>query len=252
MGALLTHLLPGGEQVQPAPKAMGQEDPFGSGIWPYHREEFLGNPTDWVQDPALVVLAPKSAEDATHVPVLVDVTALPGPIQRIVVTIDYSPSPHVLTYYPTRALPLLGFGVKLEMASAIRASAQMTAGHWVMGGAFVDALGGGCTAPAAAHARADWQEGFGELRGRLWADTGRLRFMLRHPMDTGLADNIPAHHLTHMTFSDDAGEIGRLEINFPVEENPSWTFLLPKGMAGPIRIEARDNNGFRFKAEVTA
>lgn len=259
MARLLTHLLPGGAGA-PAPVAAGdpQADPFDSGMWPHHRQDHLGDPRDWAMDPAMLLLAPASAEDPAHVPVLVDATGVAGPVARIVVTIDYSPFAVGLVFHPGRALPLLGFGVKYEMAGAIRASAEVIDGgappRWSMAGAFVDAMGGGCTAPAATHARPDWQEGFGQMRGRLWPDTGRLRVTIRHPMDTGLADGIPAHHLTELTLEDAEGaEIARLQIHEPLEENPELTFLLPPELArGPVIVRARDNIGHRFRGRLEA
>lgn len=267
MARLLTHLLPGGADgslpVMAAGQVAGadpQADPYDSGMWPYHRQDHLGDPQDWHMDPLLLLLAPESAEDASHVPILVDATGIAdaGRISRIVVTIDYSPFPVGLVFHPGRALPLLGFGVKYEMAGAIRASAEAVAegaaSRWSMAAAFVDAMGGGCTAPAAAHVRPDWQDGFGEMRGRLWPDSGRLRVMIRHPMDTGLAEGFSAHHLTELILRDGGGDdIARLEINEPVEENPVLTFLLPPDLArGPVSVEARDNVGYRFRGMVEA
>ena len=151
-------------------------------------------------------------------------------------------------------MPLLGFGVKYEIGSAVRASVEREDGRWAMGAAYVNAMGGGCTAPAAAHARPDWQERLGEIRARLWSDTGRLRVSLRHPMDTGLAPGIAAHHLTELVLaSGDDKTIARLELHEPVEENPALTFLLPAAFARQaVTIKARDNLGYRFEGRVEA
>ncbi|MFN3209344.1 MAG: quinoprotein dehydrogenase-associated SoxYZ-like carrier [Roseovarius sp.] len=256
MSALLSHLLPGGpiSGAVPTARAGDRSDPFDSGMWPLHREEYLGGPRDWQQDANVLTLAPGAAEDAAHVPLIVDATGIEGQVRRIVVTIDYSPIPLVLTFHPGRALPLLGFGVKYETGSALRASVEREDGSWAMGAAYVAAMGGGCTAPAAAHARPDWQERLGEIRARLWPDTGRLRVSLRHPMDTGLAPGIAAHHLTELDLaSGDGATIARLELHEPVEENPALTFLLPAALARqPVTIKARDNLGYRFEGRVEA
>lgn len=227
-------------------------DPFDSGMWPLHRAEFLGDPQDWRNDPAVAVLAPAAAEDSGHVPFVIDATAVTTPVGRIVVTIDYSPFPKAIVFHPGRALPFLGFAVKYETGGALRASAETAPGRWLVGAAYVNALGGGCSAPSAAHARPDWQQGFGELRARLWSDTGRLRLNIRHPQDTGLADGIPAHHLTELALLDGAGsEIARLELHEPLEENPALTFVLPPDLArGPVVIRARDNLGNRIEGRV--
>ena len=253
MSAILCHRLPGGDAGLAAFGAgLTRPDRLDGGMWDMHRADLLGAPDAWRTDPGLRLLAPGNAEDARHVPILADATGL-GRVERMVVTIDYSPFPLALVFHPGRALPLLGFGVKYEIAGPIRASV-LAGGEWIMGGAFIDAMGGGCSAPAATHARPDWQDGFGEMRARLWPDTGRLRIGIRHPMDTGLADGIPAHHLTALTLTDARGEeIARLEIHEPLEENPVLTFLLPLHLAqGPIGITARDTSGFRFSGKVAA
>ncbi len=221
-------------------------------MWDLHRAEYLGDPADWRADPGVLVLAPRAAEDARHVPVMVDATAI-GDVARIVVTIDYSPFPQALVFHPGRALPVLGFGVKYEIAGPVRATAMTAQGAARMGGAFIDAMGGGCSAPAATHARPDWQDGFGQMRGQIWPDSGRLRVSIRHPMDTGLANGIPAHHLTELELLDDADtRIAHLEIHEPLEENPALTFVLPADLAaGPVRIRARDNTGYRFDGRVS-
>lgn len=254
MSALISNLLPGGNAglIRPATgDAATGGDPFDSGMWPVHRAEYLGTDAAWQQDPAMVVLAPHSAENSSHVPFLIDATALPGPVEQIVVTVDYSPFAHALTFRPGRARPFLGFGVKYEVAGALRASAKVGE-KWHVGAAWVSALGGGCSAPAAVHARPDWQQGFGQMLGQLWSGIGRLVVSIRHPQDTGLADGIPAHHLTELALFEASGaEIASLDLFEPLEENPALTFALPPDLARqPITIRARDNLGDSFTGTV--
>ncbi|MEM6974530.1 MAG: quinoprotein dehydrogenase-associated SoxYZ-like carrier [Pseudomonadota bacterium] len=218
-------------------------DPFDSGMWDYHREELLGDPQDWAFDPAVRLISPGEADDARHLPLMLDATAL-GAVKQVVVTADYSPFPWVVTFRPGSALPRLGFGMKIEEATAVRISAERPDGTWRVGGAFISAAGGGCGVPAKAHERADWQATLGETRARLWPD-GRLRVLVTHPMDTGLADNAPEFFLTELRITDlGGGSVAELDINVPLEENPSLAFDLPAEIArAGVRINGRDNLG---------
>ncbi|MEM1345532.1 MAG: quinoprotein dehydrogenase-associated SoxYZ-like carrier [Pseudomonadota bacterium] len=218
-------------------------DPFDSGMWDLHREEHLGDPAEWHFDPAVRLVAPGEADDARHLPLMLDASSL-GAVSLIVVTADYSPFPWVMSFRPGLAAPRLGFGMKIEAATAVRVSAEDEAGTWHIGGAFIDAAGGGCGVPAKAHERADWQATLGQTRARLWPD-GRLRLRITHPMDTGLADGAPEFFLTELQLLTRDGEsLASLEIGVPLEENPSLAFDLPPAVAqAGVRVQARDNMG---------
>ena len=76
--------------------------------------------------------------------------------------------------------------------------------------------------------------------------------IMKQLKDTGLADGIPAHHLTELALLDATGaEIAGLELHEPLEENPTLTFQLPPDLArGPVEIRARDNLGYEFSGRV--
>lgn len=223
------------------------DDPFASGMWPEHRSSILGDPKHVAFDERVGVDLPSHAEDATHVPLLVDARAIAG-VRRVVVSVDYNPIPKVATFRPGRAPAMFGFGLKLEAGSAVRASVEDGEGRWHVGSAYIEAMGGGCTVPAAAHQVSTWEQDLGNAIGRLWPQTGRLRIRIDHPMDTGLAPGIPAFHLDELTLYDhDGAEIASLEIHEPVEENPTFTFLLPPALASRgVTVRAGDNNGNVF------
>ena len=76
-----------------------------------------------------------------------------------------------------------------------------------------------------------------------------MRFRVMHPMDTGLADGIPAFYLENIKVSDAEGnEVGVIMPFEPVAENPVFTVNTPG--EGPVTLTGRDNNGNSFKAEI--
>lgn len=219
------------------------KDPYKTGMWNQQQITLLGDPKDIRFDNRVVVRAPKSAEDAFQVPVLVDATRIPN-VERIVLSVDYGPIPKILTFYPGEAEAKLSFRFKIDQATPIRAAVRDRDGRWFVGGTRIDAAGGGCTAPAQAYAKDDWEENLGKVRGRMWPRTGRVRVIVSHPMDTGLADGIPVFIIEKLELKGPKGAMARLELHEPVDEDPAFTIYFPPGrLDHDVRVTGRDNNG---------
>lgn len=226
-------------------------DPLASARWEEMRRDILdGAPV--LFDPRLKVVAPSIAENPMQVPVTVDATALPNVVE-VVVFADFNPLVEVLRFYPEAASAVLGFRVKLQQSTPVRAAARTGDGVWHVGGTWVNTTGGGCTAPAAGKAAADWSVHLNEVSGRQWSEgpnAGRLRLRIVHPMDTGLVAGTPAFHLEDLDFRDEAGRLlMRLRTFEPVAENPVFT-LQQGAAAGPVIARGRDNNGNRFETRI--
>ncbi len=224
-------------------------DPFNSVMWKSMVQRFF--PGDQVIfDDRVVVSAPQYAENQFHVPVTVDATALEN-VEEIVAVADLNPIPHILTVRPDNAHAFIGFRVKLQQSTPIHVGVRTRDGVWHIGGAYVDAAGGGCTAPAMAHGESNWMKYLGETRAiarRSPLGEARMTLRMRHPMDTGLAAGIPAFYLNTMNIKNDAGQsIAELDIYEPVSENPTFT-LKPNvsGAAQTLHVSARDTEGNEF------
>lgn len=220
------------------------EDPMNSGMWSYHQENLLGDPADIRFDDRVIVRGPGEAEDTVNVPLLVDATALEN-VEKIVISADYGPIPHIMTYYPGQAEAKISLRFKIDQGSAIRASVRTTDGAWHIGSTYIDAAGGGCSAPAAAYANADWYDRLGEIHGQVWPASGRARMVVDHPMDTGLAGDIPVFIIEDLRLRDEAGtELAHLELFEPVNEDPAFTvYFDPATMPASLHVDGRDNNG---------
>ena len=181
-------------------------DPWRSVMWEYMAERHLAD-GPVVFDDRVRVAAPASAENQFEVPVTVDATALPG-VTEIVVLADLNPVPHVLTFTPVSAAPYLGFRIKLEQASVIHAAARTADGTWHVGGAEVDAAGGGCTTPARAHSDPNWMRHI----GRTWSvEEAAQRMSRSSEFQRGygrLGDDEFVHQLYRNTLSRDADRNG--------------------------------------------
>lgn len=224
-------------------------DPFESVMWQSMAERFMPD-GEIVFDERVKVMAPFSAENQFDVPITVDASELENVVEIIAVA-DLNPIPLVLRIHPEGAVPYVGFRLKLQQTSPIHIGVRTSDGVWHVGGAIVDAAGGGCTAPAMAHGTNNWMKTLGETRayaGREDAETARMTLRMRHPMDTGLAVGIPAFYLNELTVKNAAGElVAALELYEPVSENPTLTL---KPLVGTkqeeLSVSTRDTEGNEY------
>ncbi|MDA0236708.1 MAG: quinoprotein dehydrogenase-associated SoxYZ-like carrier [Proteobacteria bacterium] len=246
--------VPASSAPAPASTTGAQTDPLDSPRWEDMRKSFFADATV-VFDERVKVGAPAVAEDSLNVPVSVDASTLPG-VEELIVFADFNPIVKALRFEPGAAQPRLGFRIKLQQSSPVRAAARTADGVWHVGGAWITATGGGCTLPSVGSGSPEWQERLNEVNGKLWprVDGGeRLRMRIIHPMDTGLAAGIPAFHIEDIVIADAEGRtLSRIQPLEPVSENPSFTLDLRAAAPGArLHVAGRDNNGNRIDAWVT-
>lgn len=226
-------------------------DPLGSPMWTAHARTLFGD--DPVRfDDRVRVLFPPIAEDQRAFPVAVDARGIAG-VRRIVILADLNPIPIAIDYRPAAAAPYVAVRIKLDQRTPVRGAVQLADGRWLVSGGWIDAAGGGCSAPPVSRVRGDWSDHLGEIRGQAWplADGARLRLSVRHPMDTGFVANIATYHLDRLTVTGPAGAVlGDMDIWASVAEDPAIT-LMPRAAAGDrLTIAARDTNGRDYVARV--
>lgn len=225
-------------------------DPLNSPGWRWMQDRYFADQTVRF-DSRVQVILPMSAEDALQVPVLVNVQELQP--TEILVFADLNPITTILRYFPVAAEPRIGFRFKVQQGTPVRAAARTADGTWHVGGAWLEADGGGCTAPSFGTGGGRWQDRFAEVAGRTW-ERGpaqrRLRYRVIHPMDTGLADGIPAFFIERTEFrsAEEGMLLASMETFEPVSEDPIFTLDLHTEQA--IRISGQDTQGNRFAVEV--
>lgn len=228
-----------------------QIDPLNSPSWNTMHSKMLNNESV-VFDDRVKVSMPNFAEDPMNVPVSVRVEGLTD-IEEIIVFADLNPIQKVLSFQPLHIKPYLSFRIKVEQSTPIRAAARTADGIWHIGGRWLEATGGGCTAPSQGRVAGNWHETLMNVSSRSWSndDFGRLRFRIMHPMDTGLADGIPEFYLERFDIVDGVGSILAKVITYqPISENPVFTLDINKDVIVPINLLGSDNNGNRLDGRI--
>lgn len=203
-------------------------------------------------DDKVKVSIPDFAEDPMNVPVSVRVKDLDN-IEKIVVFADLNPIQKVLSFQPFHIKPYLSFRIKVEQSTPVRAAVKTEDGVWHVGGRWLEATGGGCTAPSQGRIAGNWHATLMNVSSRSWFydDLVRIRFRIMHPMDTGLADRIPEFYLEYFDVVDGAGSVLVNIVTYqPISENPVFTMDLYKGVTMPINLLGTDNNGNHLDSSI--
>ena len=220
-------------------------DPLDSPSWNLVHKLILSNETV-VFDDRVKVIVPDMAEDPMNVPVSVNVDGL-GEIEEIRLFADLNPIKEILNFHPGKIEPFIAFRFKVQNSTPVRAAARTKDGVWHVGGSWLDATGGGCTAPSLGRALDNWVDTLGDVKSRLWSRADRpdrLRFRIMHPMDTGLAPGIPEFYIETLELKDKHGELlAHIESYQPVSENPFFSVDLESKLFQGIVLTGRDNNG---------
>ena len=224
-------------------------DPVTSVMWDYHHARLLDG-APFVFDEQVRVVVPPFAEDARQVPILVDADAYRGQVLRILAWAELNPITQIFDFAPgAEVLPRLAVRIRIEQATPIRAAVLTRDGLWHVGSSYIDAAGGGCTAPSVVRAEAGWEERLGQVLCKRFAlaDSSLLRLQVAHPMDNGLVGGIPEFYLNQAELRDGHGKVlATLELFTSVSENP--TLSLEVQGEGETELWLRDNNGNEFKA----
>lgn len=231
------------------------DDPFGSPMWEYNLDRYLGGEVVVVHDERVVLRVPPFAEDSAQVPLTLDLSAFPEPPAEIVTWVDLNPIPHLFTLTPGETPPrLVSLNFRVQQATTVRAAVRDGDGVWHIGSAQVDAAGGGCTAPSLTAANPDWERHFGTIRGGAFSPVSsqkagvRYKFSVMHPMDSGMVGDIPAFHIETVKLLAPGVETPLLTVSLSqsAAENPMFVFELERQPPETL-LWLRDNNGNVFE-----
>lgn len=226
-------------------------DPLRSPMWDYHGARIFGG-APVVFDDRVIVQMPEIAENQRVFPVLIDARALPD-VKRIVLLADLNPIPVAIDYRPHHAAAFVATRIKLDQRTPVRAAVLLGDGSWHVSGGWIDAAGGGCSAPPVSRVKGDWADHLGELRAAALTEAAgvRVRMNFRHPMDTGLVENIAAYNIDSVRVADGDKVLADLTVYGAVSEDPAFTLLVDAPTGAALRIAARDTNGRDFTGTVT-
>ena len=236
----------------PAAAAPLPADPLNSPMWEFVADQAFGENARVSFDPRVKVSFPSIAENQRVFPVQVDARGIPD-VRRMVILVDLNPIQLPIDYRLEDAEPFVATRVKLDQRTPVRGAVQLADGSWLVSGKWIDAAGGGCSAPPASRVKGDWAQHLGEVRGGLWrtAAASRVQLSFRHPMDTGFVNNIASYYIDNVSLTGAEGrKLGEVKMQAAVSEDPVLT-LMPRARPGEmVAFHARDTNGIEFSGRL--
>ncbi|OPX55547.1 sulfur-oxidizing protein SoxY [Oceanospirillum multiglobuliferum] len=224
-------------------------NPLMDVMWDFMREQFIGS-QPWQYSDQVKITLPSFAEDSTQVPVMVSANIPQA--QQLILFADLNPIQKIAQYQVQQGeLPDVALQFRVQQATPVHALVQDQTGLWHVGRAYVDAAGGGCSAPKVAANNEDWSSNLGQVNGRLFqnANQQRLKVQIFHPMDTGLIDGTPAFWLNEIEVQNEQGTaLGLLRLSEPVSANPRLTLNFKQVQNQGLQLSMRDNDGNHFQS----
>jgi len=231
-------------------RAEDQRDPFGSAVWADLVDTELAG-MRVVYDNSLFLAIPERVEDAHNVPVLIKLTKALGPITEIALFAENNPIQTALRVYPHRPLQSVGFNIRLEQSTPVRAAVLDAEGVWYVASRRVSvAVPGGCSEVSPGVV-----SDIGEIAVKQFDRAGgssRLKVKINHPMHTGLAsdedgETIPAYYVEKVAIEDARGPIADLVTWAALSSDPVFTLDIPERQQS-VRVSATDSSGLDFEA----
>jgi sulfur-oxidizing protein SoxY len=233
----------------PAGAAGQATDPFDSPVWRDILEmEFDG--AEVVYDQSIYLVVPDQVEEAFSVPVVMNFAHTPYTVAEIALFAENNPFPIVARIYPQRGFKAVGFDIRLERSTPVRAAIMDGDGVWhVVQKQVLVMTPGGCSAPDGAAGGA----AMGKIAMRQFVRTNggsRLKVRIGHPMHTGLVvddagDAIPAQYIERLSVRDEFGGLASMVLWASVAANPVFMFDLPETQQS-VRVTAEDTDGTAF------
>jgi sulfur-oxidizing protein SoxY len=227
-------------------------DPLHSPNWEGLAQTLFGDAPVRFDD-RVRTLFPAIAEDQHEFPVAVDARAIPD-ARRVLIFADLNPIPLAIDFTPGKAAPYIATRIKLDQRTPVRGAVQLADGSWLVSGGWIDAAGGGCSAPPVSRVKGDWAQHLGKVRGVALAgkEGTRIHLAFRHPMDTGFVANIPTYNLETVTLKGaDGADYGTISIEASVGEDPALTLIAPAKAGDAVAMSGRDTNGIEYAAKLT-
>ena len=232
--------------------AAGDSDEQRAQRWSEIKKQIFGDKQIEKSDAAVKIEAPKRADDASLVPISLDM-ANKDQVQELSFIIDDNPTPYAahFTFGPAADPAQVKLRVRVNNYTDVHAVVATKDGKFLESAQYIKASGG-CSAPVGMSDE-EAMKGMGDMRMK-FGEGGNGKpveatLMIRHPNFSGMQmnqvtrDYTPARYIQKIDVSYGDQKIFTMDGDISISQNPVINFGLKPEGKGPIKVAAWDNQG---------
>ena len=220
------------------------------------KEEYLGKNYEFLNNSKIKIIIQDEVEEAHEVSMVVKIPKILKDTKKIFILVDNNPIQLVTKIFPQKPLKSVGFNIRMEQDSFVRAAILDSKNIWNISSKKVIVKSpGGCSLPACDPTKEICEPSkLGKIvmhKYKRSSGDWRLKFKINHPMDTGLVTDpssgkiIPEYHVNWLYFQNDEEELAKAQTYGALSANPTFILDFYDDFSKPS-VKATDTKGKSF------
>ena len=220
------------------------------------KEQYLGKNQEFLNNSKIKIIIQDEVEEAHEVSMVVKIPKTLKDAKKILILVDNNPIQLVTKIFPQKSLKSVGFNIRMEQDSYVRAAILDRKKIWNISSKKVIVKSpGGCSLPACDSTKEVCAPSkLGKIVMQKYKRSSgdwRLKFKINHPMDTGLVTDpssgkiIPEYHVNWLYFQNDKEELARAQTFGALSANPTFILDFYDDFLEPT-VKATDTKGKAF------
>jgi sulfur-oxidizing protein SoxY len=220
------------------------------------KNSFIGEDQKFSDAPLIKIIIQEEVEESHEVSMVVKVPNELKDTKKIFILVDNNPIQLVTKIYPEKPIKTVGFNIRMEQDSYVRAAILNSEGVWNISSKKVIVKSpGGCSLPACDPTKQVCEESeLGKIvmnKYKRSSGDWRLKFKINHPMDTGLVTNpesgklVPEYYINWVYFTDSNGALAKAQTFGALSANPTLILDFYDSFLKP-NVKATDTKGNEF------
>ena len=220
------------------------------------KEQYLGKNEQFFNNSKIKIIIQDEVEEAHEVSMVVKIPKELKNTKKIIILVDNNPIQLVTKIFPQKSLKSVGFNIRMEQDSYVRAAILDKKNNWHISSKKVAVKSpGGCSLPACDPTKEVCKPSkLGKIvmhKYKRSSGDWRLKFKINHPMDTGLVTDpssgkiIPEYHVNWLYFKNDEEELAKAQTYGALAANPTFILDFYDDFLKPS-VKATDTKGKAF------